>query len=217
MEMSQTTDQRTREPSSAGRRASASTTSAGDSEIVLARFPILKSSEKAYFRRFRRRLERDRARILERHGRAPAEEMDVDDSSTLDPALRSELDSRARFRAWALNDQIGFVEIVADRGNALRADVSLKRRAFPRSSPEHRWRRPLEAEEVLLFARVDGELVMPGNGLSYFPVVEDLVNAAQRLVRERGCGARAAVVGTTPPGIRAIDFATQHAAVLESG
>ena len=197
----------------------------GDSEAVLVRFPVLKTGERAYFGRFRRQVERERQRIIRRHMPGVEETESSSSASSagegsdvgLDPAIQSELDSRSRFRAWALNDQIGYVEIVAGGGNTLHGDVSLKRRAFPRVSPEHRWRRPLEAEEILLFARIDGELVMPGNQLSYVPVVESLVRDAQRLVRERGCGARQAVVQTSPPGLEAIDYATLHAAIIDAG
>ncbi len=200
--------------SGAGSETSRSSRRAEVRETALVRFPILKTSESSYFTRFRRQVERERKRVLRRHQPDLDASGSAVDPSSLDPTVQVELDSRRRFRAWALNDQIGCVEIVADRGNVLHADISLKRRAFPRSSPEHRWRRPLEAEEILLFARIDGDLVMPGNQLSYVPVVEDLASNAQRLVRERGCGTRNAIVSTSPPGISAIDFASLHAAVI---
>lgn len=116
---------------------------------------------------------------------------------------------RYRWQEWPDNHVCGSVALVALNESALRADVYLARRRFPRGHVEHSWHLPRLGDEILLYASGSELLVMPGNNISYQEVAAILLEGAQHLIRSEGCGAQQSLV-LVEPALEAINLAWIH-------
>ncbi len=171
-----------------------------ETEIELCRFPVLRASRVAAEGRFARSMRRAEDRLRTQYGTS---------LDGLPFEVRERFERRYRWQTWPYNHVCGAVVLLACNESALRADVHLARRRFPREHPEHTWRLPRHGDEILRYASGSELLMMPGNNISYQEVSAILIEQAQQLIRTEGCGTRSAFVLLEPP-LEAINLAWIH-------
>lgn len=114
-----------------------------------------------------------------------------------------------RYRPWYFNSIIGFLSIESTLGRDLRGDIYLKRRHFPREHAEHRWRRPVEGEEIFLYSDIKSP-VERGNNDSYVKAIRCLLQVTQRHIRRDCCGTRRAKVFVPHYGLDCFNWTEIH-------
>lgn len=169
-------------------------------EHHLCRFPVLRASRVAAEGRFARSMRRAEDRLRTQFGTS---------MEGLPFEVKERFERRYRWQEWPYNHVCGAVAVVAMGHSALRADIYLARRTFPRQHPEHTWHLPRHGDEILLYATGSELLVMPGNNISYQEVAAILLDRAQHLIRDEGCGSRSATI-LVEPALEAIDLAWIH-------
>jgi len=109
---------------------------------------------------------------------------------------------------WFFNDLVGFLRIASDETeDQVAGRLFLVRSSFPETAPERFSRGEEDLHEIVLFERISGRQVDPGNNESWVEAIESIIEEAQKTIHRQAQGLEEASIWLPDYDLSCFDFA----------